>query len=307
MTRRGIQRDNQRGSLWSLTRRQYGVVARRQLLELGLSRHAIDHRLAKGRLHPVMPGIYAVGRPELSQPGRWTAAVLFCGQDAVLSHESAAAAWRIGAEPPDQIAISVPAHRAPRLPGIRVHRRVGLRDRDLTRVRAIPVTGPQLTLIDLALRHPPGEVEAAVNEADKLGLIDPERLRRELDDMPRRPGIGILRRMLDRHTFVLTDSELERRFLPIARAAGLPPPLTGQRLNGFKVDFWWPGLGLVVETDGLRYHRTPAQQMRDRRRDQAHAAAGLTPLRFTYAQVRFEPAHVRDTLSAIARRLSSNR
>jgi very-short-patch-repair endonuclease len=60
----------------------------------------------------------------------------------------------------------------------------------------------------------------------------------------------------------------------------------------------------VVETDGLRYHRTPAQQAGDRRRDQAHAAAGLATLRFSHAQVRFEPSHVRETLTAVARRLA---
>lgn len=74
-------------------------------------------------------------------------------------------------------------------------------------------------------------------------------------------------------------------------------------MNGFKVDFLWPELGLVVETDGLRYHRTPAQQARDRRRDQAHAASGLTPLRFTHAQVCHEPGQVLATLLAVARRL----
>jgi len=68
--------------------------------------------------------------------------------------------------------------------------------------------------------------------------------------------------------------------------------------------FFWPELGLVVETDGLRYHRTPAQQARDRIRDQTHAAAGLTPLRFTNAQVAYEPDHVEATLIAVARRLS---
>jgi very-short-patch-repair endonuclease len=76
-----------------------------------------------------------------------------------------------------------------------------------------------------------------------------------------------------------------------------------QRLNGFRVDFLWPELGLVVETDGLRYHRTAAQQARDRVRDQAHAVAGLTPLRFTHAQVRFEPSVVQETLAGVASRL----
>jgi very-short-patch-repair endonuclease len=123
--------------------------------------------------------------------------------------------------------------------------------------------------------------------------------------MPRRPGLGRLRRTLDRHTFRLTRSELERRFLPIARRAGLPRPLTRQWVNGYEVDFLWPDLGLVVETDGLRYHRTPAQQAVDRRRDQTHTAAGLTPLRFTHYEVRYELGHVEATLAAVARRLGA--
>ena len=101
----------------------------------------------------------------------------------------------------------------------------------------------------------------------------------------------------------MTDTELERRFLPIARRVGLPKPQTQGWVNGFKVDFYWPELGLVVETDGLRYHRTPAAQARDRVRDQTHTAAGLTPLRFTRAQVWFEPAYVQAVLQMVARRL----
>jgi very-short-patch-repair endonuclease len=89
------------------------------------------------------------------------------------------------------------------------------------------------------------------------------------------------------------------------RRAGLPPPQTGVHLNGFKVDFFWPELGLVVETDGLRYHRTPTQQNRDRLRDQAQVQAGMTTLRFSHAQLRHEPEHVASTLATIARRLTS--
>jgi very-short-patch-repair endonuclease len=111
----------------------------------------------------------------------------------------------------------------------------------------------------------------------------------------------VLRDLLRRDVFALTESELERRFLPIARRAGLPPPRTQAHLNGFRVDFFWPDLGLVVETDGLRYHRTPAQQARDRRRDQVHAAAGLTPLRFTHHQVAHEARSVEATLRAVVR------
>jgi very-short-patch-repair endonuclease len=162
-------------------------------------------------------------------------------------------------------------------------------------------------MADLSTRLSNAQLEAAVNEADKLGRIDPVRLRKALETIRGQHGVSALIRLLDRRTFRLTDSELERRFLRLVRDVGLPLPQTGVRLNGFRVDFFWPDLGLVVETDGLRYHRTPAQQARDRRRDQVHTVAGLTTLRFTHAQVRFEEAGVRDVLRRVAERLSERR
>jgi very-short-patch-repair endonuclease len=169
------------------------------------------------------------------------------------------------------------------------------------------VTAPVLTLLDLATCLARDELEAAIAAADALELANPEELRRAVDARPGQRGTAILRDLLDRRTFAVTDSHLERMFLPIVRQAGLPPPLTQQWINGFRVDFHWPDLGLVVETDGLRYHRTPQQQSVDRRRDQVHAAAGLTTLRFTHAQVKFEASQVRDTLSTVARRLVEGR
>jgi very-short-patch-repair endonuclease len=231
------------------------------------------------------------------------AAVLSCGPAAVLSHRSAAALWQILPARVNQPDVSVPNAARPRRPGIVVHRRTALAADETTQRHGIPVTTPICTLIDLATRLDGSQLEAAINEADKLDLVDPEALRSALDHVTRRPGIAPLRDILDRRTFTLTDSELERRFLPIADRSGLPSPRTGHHLNGFRVDFYWPELGLIVETDGLRYHRTPAQQARDRRRDHAHASAGLTSLRFTHAQVSFEPDHVRATLAAVACRL----
>ena len=285
-----------------MVRQQHGVVTRAQLLALGLSRNAIEHRLARGRLHPVARGVYAVGRPELTQHGTWMAAVLRCGPQAVLSHESAAQLWEIRRRRAGRIEVSVPAGSGRQVPGVTLHRRAPVGAAESTRHQGIPVTSPIATLIDMAPRLGTRELEAAVNEADKRDVCDPEALRAALDGWAGRPGVGKLRRLLDRHTFTLTDSELERRFLSLARAAGLPRPLTGHRLNGFKVDFYWPELGLVVETDGLRYHRTPAQQTADHRRDQAHTAAGLTPLRFTHAQVAFDRDQVRTTLGSVAAR-----
>jgi very-short-patch-repair endonuclease len=291
-------------ALWALVRVQHGVVTRGQLLKLGYSAEAIKHRIAIGRLHVVYRGVYAVGRPELSREGRWMAAVLACGLHAVLSHLSAAALWQIGSYEDGRIDVALPAAAVRRRSGISVHRRRWPVDHLLTRHNGIPVTNPLLTLVDLAsVLQGDDRLQAAVNEADKRGLIDPETLRSSLDELPAIPGVARLRTLLDRATFVLTESKLERYFLPIARAAGLPKPITQEWVNGGRVDFYWPDLGLVVETDGLTYHRTPAQQAKDRRRDQAHTAAGLTPLRFTHAQVRFEPRYVQSTLEAVAERL----
>ena len=142
-----------------------------------------------------------------------------------------------------------------------------------------------------------------MNEADKLDLIDPEALRDSLDHYRGEPGARPLRALLDRQTFRLSDSDLEILFRPLAAGAGLPPPLTKQMVDGFEVDFHWPELDLIVETDGLRYHRTPAAQTRDRLRDQTHTAAGRTALRFTHHQVKHERRHVLRVLRETARRL----
>ena len=292
--------------VWDLARRQHGVVARYQLIALGVHPQAIKHRIATGRLHPIHRGVYAAGRRELTSRGRLMAAVLACGRQAALSHASAGSLWGFLTQPRHGIDVSVPVGRAPRPRNIRVHRRTGL-GADLTRRHHIPVTTPVRTLIDLATQVSPSRIERAVNEADRLDLVDPESLRAEIDRREGQRGVPALRKVLDRATFALTDSELERRFLAITRRAGLPPPLTQHLVNGHRVDFFWPALGLVVETDGLRYHRTPTQQMSDRVRDQVHAAAGLTPLRFTHAQVSFGPGSVAEVLRAVAARLSATR
>ena len=288
------------GSVWSLARRQHGVVTHAQLSDLGYRPDAIHHRLDRGRLHTVHRGVYALGRPELGRLGELMAAVLAAGDDALLSHESGAEL--LGAGPRcDPIHVTVMPARSPRVPGIVVHRRqVAARERGFC--DGIPVTSPARTLCDLATRISADALERSVNEADKHGVIDPEALRMELERMGGRPGVRALRALLDRDTFTLTDSGLERLFRPIARAAGLPPPQTQQRVNGFRVDFFWLELGLVVETDGLRYHRTAAQQARALTRDHEHFRRGLLPLRFSHSQIALQPDQVREALEEGLRR-----
>jgi Protein of unknown function (DUF559) len=234
------------------------------------------------------------------------AAVLACGPGAALSHRSAAALWGFGKEHTDYIDVSVRRTSEARLPGIRCHRRPSLSAEEVSTRLNIPLTQPVRTLIDLATVAGPKTLERAINDADKRDVIDPDSLRRALDDHPGQPGIRPLRRILDKHTFRLSDDELELLFRPIAAVAGLSTPLTKQLVNKFEVDFFWPDLGLVVETDGWRYHRTPAAQTRDARRFQAHTAAGLTPLRFSHFQVKNEPTYVRQILEKTTKNLRAS-
>jgi predicted transcriptional regulator of viral defense system len=165
------------------------VVARSQLLALGLSPDAIRHRIDRGRLHPLWRGVYAVGRPDVGQRGRWMAAVLSCGSMALLSHRSAAALWGLK-QPSAEIEVVVPHDVARRRPGIRVHRQAGL---DPTRRRLldrIPVTDPVSTLVDLASCVAREQLEAAINEADHLDLITPEALRAAIESFPDDPGLA---------------------------------------------------------------------------------------------------------------------
>ena len=152
--------------------------------------------------------------------------------------------------------------------------------------------------------HPGSSILAGVRERfesstdftigieEEYQLLDPETLRRSLDAYGGMPGVGTVRTMLDRHTFRLSDSDLEIYFRPLALAAGFPVPLTKQWVLGYEVDFHFPDQGLIVETDGLRYHRTPAQQARMVKRDQKHTSHGFRVLRFTHWQIAHAPNEV---------------
>jgi hypothetical protein len=268
------------GAAWRKARAQHWVLTRTDLEVLGFSKMAIEHRVSTGRLHPVARGIYAVGRRELTPDGRWMAAVLACGDGAVLSHRSAAELWGIGREWERRIDITIPRRSRLERKGIKVRCRPALEAKNVTRRRGIPVTTPIQTLIDNATELAPLRLERAVNEADKRDLVDPETLRAALDDHGGELGVKKLATLLDRHTFRLSDSDLEVLFRPLALAAGFARPLSKQWVLGYEVDFLFPDHDLIVETDGLRYHRTPSQQARMARRDQTHTAArpALHPL-----------------------------
>lgn len=281
---------------------QHRVVTHGQLRALGLGPDSIRHRLKTGRLHPVHRGVYAVAHPALEREGRWLAAVLACGDEALLSHRSAAVLWGlVRSSTEHDVEVVMPDAVLRGRPDIHVHRRADLGAEHRCEVNGVPVTDPISTLVDLASCAPEWQVEQAINAADRLDLVDPETLRATVPGLAPRPGKACIRRLTGCDT--LTDTGLERKFLAIVRAANLPSPRTQAMVSGYRVDFFWPDLGLVVEADGWRYHRTSGEQAVDQRRDQAHARGGLTTLRFSEDQIRYEPRAVQRTLTAVFRRI----
>jgi hypothetical protein len=167
---------------------QHGVIARRQLLALGFTTDAIRNRLESSRLHCLYRGVYAVGRPEVTREGRWMAAVLASGTGALLSHLTAAALWDLRDGCP-RIELSVPPGNRHGSRSLVVHRRHPGIFADARTHHGIPVTSPVRTLMDCATRLSEAEVEAMVNQADKLDLIDPERLREALNGYEAERGV----------------------------------------------------------------------------------------------------------------------
>ena len=275
----------------ALATEQHGAVARAQLRALGLSDKNIDYRLAAGRLIRLYPGVFAVGHAKLAREGRWMAAVLGCGERAVLSHTDAAAHWELMPTRGTLMHVTT-SRRSGRVPDPRrvlLHRVGTLTADETTRHDAIPITTPARTLLDVAAFLRPRTVEDLIAQADRLGLFDLVAVRRVLTAHPRQHGAPSLRQTLDRITgtgVAQTRSALEIAMLQLCDDFDLQPPLTNVALAGFIVDFHWPGTNLVVETDGYAYHSMPSAFEADRERDQILTLAGYRVARFTYDQVR---------------------
>lgn len=159
--------------------RQHGVITRAQLIAIGLLPSGISDRVAAGRLHRVHRGVYAVGHPSIGNEGRWIAAVLACGEGAVLSHRSAAELWRMlavrqvnpsGREGPAPVDVTVPGDAGRRRrAGIRLHRSLSLSKAEVTRRAGISVTAPARTLADLRRVVPSKQFAAALRQASTSG------------------------------------------------------------------------------------------------------------------------------------------
>lgn len=269
--------------------RQHDVVARVQLLALGLSRHAIQHRVEHRRLRRVHRGVYTVRQGPLGREGWWMAAVLLGGAGAVLCHRSGAALWRVLRSGLRRTEVTVPTER--RQCGA-VHFHYGrIASDEVTVLDGIPVTSLSRTLFDLASVLSPARLEAAINEADALRLSDPLSLSDLVERYPHRRGAGIVRRILGeaRIGASRTRSELEIAFLEFLDRRRLPRPQMNVWLavgdHRFEVDCLWAEQQVIAELDSHAFHMTPGAFEADRARDRALAASEWRPIRITWRHV----------------------
>jgi very-short-patch-repair endonuclease len=278
---------------------QYGVISRAQLSELAVGRGAVRHRVTEGRLCPVHRGIYAIVGPRLlTKHGRWLAAVLACGPDAVLSHHAAAALWAIRRG--SRIEVTVPrGGRKPR-EGIRLHWANLPADETTTHDR-IPTTTVPRTLLDLSAVVQRHELRSAVRQAEQLRLADRLWIGDLILRYPRKPGIPILKAVVQeaQKGLNVVRSELEERFQAFLLNAGLPLPTTNVLIEGIEVDCVWPAERLIVELDSRIHHDVTHAFEADRARDRRLAAAGWRVVRITWRQLHDTP----DQLEADLRRL----
>jgi very-short-patch-repair endonuclease len=245
--------------------RQHGVVTIRQLRSVGLGRHAVELRVARGRLHRVHQGVYAVGHAGLSEEGRYLAAVLACGDGAVLSHASAAALWGLLDPIDGPVHVSVASSNGRRRrAGIAIHRTT-FGPSDLTRRDEIPVTSPNRTLLDIRRGVEPKLFRHALGQA--------QHVRYKLDPRLRADRVR---------------SDLEADFRTFVRRHRLPPAQINVRVGPFTVDFLWRSHRLVVETDSYEYHHGSVAFEDDHQRDLQLRRRGLEVLRYTGRQLERE-------------------
>lgn len=293
--------------VWALATRQHGVVERGQLLALGASRRLIERWLREGRLRPIHRGVYLVGHGAPTLRGWCMAAVLACGEGAAASHRCGAWIHELIAWVPSRPAVSVPARRHARPPGIAVHR---IQRIDPVIVEGIPVTPVARTIIDMAAISRRRTLEKVIEEAHIRGVFDLRAIHETLDTIARPRGVRLLRAVLAdfRPGTTLTKSQLEEAMLALCDRAGLPRPVCNQHVSKpdgqlAEVDFLWRDRGVIAEADSNRYHATHPKRRRDRAKWRALQLAGWLVLPIPEEDLAERPdAVLTDIRLALARR-----
>lgn len=289
-----------------LAARQFGVFRLDQLASDGVSRGQIRHRIVAGRWEPVARGIYRLRSVRPSWEQTLMISLLAWGPGAVASHRSAAALWSLPGFRRRPIDLTVPRDCRRTNPPPGTVYRGALTRADVTTTGAIPVTTPGRTFVDLAAICPRDPVEEAFDDALRRRLVTPSRMQPLLERMRGRPGVAVMRELLDARTGMKPiESPLETRLLRALLKAGLPPPVPQYEIFDAsarfiaRVDFAYPRHKIAIQADGFAFHGGRIRFQKDREQDRILQAMGWRVIRVTAEDVAHRPDRIAALIGAM--------
>lgn len=273
-----------------------------------MSATAIARAKKSGRLHGVFRGVYAVGYPATGGRSRMQAAVLACGDGAMVSHRSAAALLGLVDRAPVVVDVIARGQRGREIDGIHVHSVPPPRRAETGTVDGIPCTSPARTLVDFAGCATDRRLRSAFERAAAKRMLDLDAI--EAVGYERRLGAKTLRGLIEewREAAPVAQrsrlkSPLEAMVLPLILRDGLPVPRANAPVklaNGrwIEVDFLWAEQRFVLEADSRDFHDTKAAFERDRWRDRELMRVGYSTLRVTRQQAAEETDEIAAAIAA---------
>jgi hypothetical protein len=267
-----------------IARRQHSLVTSAQLHALGLTKSDVHHRANAGLLVPVRRGVWRTAGSLVTQDQAWMAAALAAGDDHLVSHGTAAAAWVLGGfPPPDRIDVLTDGWRTS-IEGVRAHVTTSLPDRDRTTLRRIPITTVARTYVDACGLLHPRTLGRSVDDAVRRKILTLHDLVRCAATVPlsgRRTSRPIREVLADRvDGYHPGGSAEELDVLVVLRRLGLPLPVQQYRLRikgrTYFLDYAWPETRHYLEYLGATWHGTASALHDDSERTRRIQRAGWT-------------------------------
>jgi len=248
--------------LMALAAEQVRCVSKHDLRSLGYSPAAIRHRVESGWLVPVHDGVFSVGPLLATDHDARRMAATLTTPESVLSRASASDAfgfWPYRSAPGIHT-ITRPGDGGPELlDGIRVHRSKTLAG-ETTKLRKIPITTPERTVIDIARGLNDRRIRRVVRDVVRLKLTDPSRLLAAVNRHRNRPGSMRVGLAVVRYAGLPVSrarSDAEAVALEILRDAGVPTPDLNEEIAGEEADLSWPARHEATSATGRHSHPSP--------------------------------------------------
>jgi hypothetical protein len=281
-----------------------GVFRGRDAIADGVSRDQLTRLRATDVIERLHPDVYRMTAVAPSHEQRLRAALLWVGDGAGATGRSGGAVYGLEGVTNERPEIAVPYGTRARMNGVRV--RHGTRGAlMIRRVRGIPVTGPECTLLWLAHELDDEGFELACEDARRRGLTSVPALRAYLDRYGKRgrPGVAAMRRLLDQlDPKRPSRSALEVKTRRLLVAHGITGfvrefPL-GWNGRTYFFDFAFERERTILETNGRRWHDDPADYEGDHEKWSVPGRHGYRLVFATWDKVTRRPAEMLAELEA---------